>query len=191
MEGGTENQHPSLPAELSEPMIYLSVRQRAIIAKHPLLAACKLPCWVPARTIADALGYDHSGIELALSTTGRPYLWATELENVHTLWRYREPAITVEGKNYSSVEEFFHAQKPRPFDDAEWCARREAVMEAGLRAKLAADPTVRTLLLSTAPHPLLSLKADRTWGFDPRRGGRNQLAQLWEKLRAELMLADE
>jgi len=45
------------------------------------------------------------------------------------------------------------------------------VMERAVRAKLAAAPSLRSLLLATHPHPLLSIKPDRMWGFDPRSGG--------------------
>ena len=93
--------------------------------------------------------------------TGRPYLWATELENVHTLWRYGEPEIVIDGMHCMYVEDYFHSPKPHSYNDTVWCAGREDVMEKRLKAKLEADPGLRTLLLSTAPHPLLLLKRDR------------------------------
>jgi len=180
---------PPLDAVLSEPMIFLSAAQRQVVQRYQHLAALadRLPCWVPARTVADALGFDHSGIELALRLAGRPYVWATEFENVHSLWRYGEPNILADGKRYACSEDYYQAQKTVPYDDGAWCARREGVMEVAVQAKLAADPALRTLLLATAPHPLLSLKADRVWGVDPRKGGDNLLARLWERLREELL----
>jgi hypothetical protein len=30
-------------------------------------------------------------------------------------------------------------------------------------------------------------KKDTVWGFDPQHGGRNLLAKIWERLRAELI----
>ena len=39
-----------------------------------------------------------------------------------------------------------------------------------------ADPSLQPLLLGTSNHPLLSIKADLYWGFDAKRGGKNQLA---------------
>ena len=103
--------------------------------------------------------------------TGGPYLWATEFENVHTLWSYREPCINVAGIWYTCLESYYHAQKPHPYDDAQWRKQRVQVMRKGVRAKVAADPQLRALLLSTHPHPLLALKGDRFWGFDAKRGG--------------------
>ena len=41
---------------------------------------------------------------------GRPYLWATEFENVHSLWRYKEPPITIDGRTYRWSEDFYRAQ---------------------------------------------------------------------------------
>jgi len=179
---------------LSQPMIYLSAQQEPVIQKIQkctTLRGNKLPCWVPAQEIAEALGLGHAGIQLALKHTQRPYVWATELENVHTLWKYDEPSITVDGQTYDNVEEYYHAQKPNPYDDEVWRARRQTVMTDGLRAKLKADPTLRELLLSTWPHPLLSLKKDRVWGFDPEMGGDNLLAKLWETLREEIIDEEE
>ena len=63
--------------------------------------AGQLPCWVPQRVVASAFGYDAAGIDLALQGgygQDRPYLWATEFENVHTNWDFREPSVTVSGK---------------------------------------------------------------------------------------------
>lgn len=56
-----------------------------------------------------------------------------------------------------------------------------------LRLKFAACADVRSLLISTWPHPLLSIKSDTFWGFDPVHGGSNALAKLLMKLRDELM----
>merc|ERR1740123_2450079 len=117
---------------------------------------------------------------------GRPYLWATEFENVHSLWHFSEPRIRVNGRSYPNSEEFFHAQKPNPFDRDLWDGLRDDVMRAGVRAKFEAGEGLRELLLSTHPHPLLALKPDQYWGFDPRRGGENMLARLLEELRDEM-----
>ncbi len=110
----------------------------------------ELPWWIPARAIADALGYDHSGINLALSTitvgTHTGYLWATEFENVYSLWEYNEAEITVYSIQYSCPEEYYYAQKPFLNDDTVWCAQRENMMEKGLRAELdAVCPTLCAL----------------------------------------------
>ena len=84
-------------------------------------------------------------------------------------------------------EAFYHAQKPRPFDEAAWGERRVEVMMRGLRLKFAACARARALLVSTWPHPLLSLKCDSFWGFHPVAGGSNMLAVLLMQLRDELL----
>jgi len=181
----------ALPETLPEPLVYLSARQRLVVQRYRELQDLvdDLPCWVPHRRIAQALGHDESGIRLAMeSLQGRPYVWATEFENVHSVWRYQEPTLTIDGKKYPNSEEYFHSQKPQPFDKALWDGGlRVEVMQRGVRAKLLADDELRALLLSTHPHPLLSLKPDAFWGFDPRRGGENMLARLLMTLRAEFL----
>ena len=84
-------------------------------------------------------------------------------------------------------EAYYHAQKPEPFSDAAWDPVKAKVMEKGVRAKLAADPFLKDLLLATHPHPLLSLKPDVVWGFDPKVGGENLLAGIWMRVREELV----
>ena len=56
-----------------------------------------------------------------------------------------------------------------------------------VRAKFGASGELRALLVATHPHPLLSLKGDKVWGFDPFGGGENLLARLTEEVRAELV----
>eukprot|EP01062_Namystynia_karyoxenos_P052924 TRINITY_DN42639_c0_g1_i1.p1 TRINITY_DN42639_c0_g1~~TRINITY_DN42639_c0_g1_i1.p1 ORF type:complete len:238 (+),score=33.25 TRINITY_DN42639_c0_g1_i1:77-715(+) len=180
---------PADPGELREPYIYLARHQHATVRKHPPLAcfADRLPGWVPQRCIAAALGHGPGGMQRAMeSLGGRPYVWATEFENVHSLWRYREPQLVIGGVRYGCSEEYFHAQKPRPFCAELWNARRVEVMRTAVRAKYAADrDTLRPLLLATRGYPLLSVKSDAFWGFDPHTGGENMLARLWEELRAK------
>lgn len=193
MSAGQQDFGPSLkvlPEILPEPMVYLSEEQRPVVDRYPELCnvADELPCWVPARRIGRALGFSDSGIELALrSLDGRSYVWATEFENVHSLWRFKEPRINLRGKEHHNSESFFHAQKPYPFDAKVWDAQRVDVMREGVEAKFRADEDLQRLLLSTHPHPLLSVKADAFWGFDPRRGGANMLAKLLEELRANML----
>ncbi|MCA9656751.1 MAG: NADAR family protein [Myxococcales bacterium] len=176
------------PLPAGQPYVYLS-RAQASALRGPArgLAAYlpHLPCWVPQRRVADALGFDHSGIERCLERGGgAPYLWATELENVHSLWRYDEPALTIDGRVYADSEAYYHAQKPRPFDAARWEAARVGVMRRALAHKLAARPALGGLLRSTHPHPLLALKEDAFWGVRRDGVGENMLARLWMELRA-------
>lgn len=187
----------SLPAALpkGEPYYFLSDKQRKICERHKELApyAPHLPGWVPHRRVADALGHPHSGIEAALRRLeGRPYVWATEFENVHTFWNYSEPGFTVEGRKYQGSEDFFHKQKPLPFNKAVWdgdgrgLGHRDQVMRMAVQKKFA-DPELQELLLASNPHPLLSIKGDEYWGVRPTGQGHNMLAELLMELRQELM----
>ena len=139
--------------------------------------------------MAQALGFSEDGIKNALRHTKAPYLWATEFENVHSLWKYPEQRIEVDGTSYTCSEDYYHSQKPRPFSDSTWDPIKVQVMEKAVRAKLRADPALIPLLLATHPHPLLSMKPDKVWGFHPNSGGQNLLAQIWMRVRQELILS--
>lgn len=181
---------------ITEPYIYISEKQTMLIRDTNLFPAIKqmledekiqLPAWLPQRVIARDLRYDLSGIEKALEHTNqKPYVWATEFENVHDRWSYDEPEITVDGTNYENSETYFHSQKPTPFNDREWKTKRDAVMMTAIKSKMISDPRLKILLLSTKNYPLLSLKGDTYWGVDPVYGGSNRLAELWMEIRTEL-----
>lgn len=183
-----------VPMPKKEPLIYISVEQANVKYRRlkELIKQYSLPVWVPARQVADALGYSQTGVDIAqASLGGTPYLWATEFENVHSNWIFSEPKIQVDGNWYENSETYYHEMKPRPFDEGLWIQQRERVMYTACRAKLVASPHLRDLLLKTHPHPLLSIKSDRVWGFDatssnPKtQGGQNLLALIWMRIRAE------
>jgi len=113
-------------------------------------------------------------------------LWATEFENVHSLWRYDEPALVIDSIEYTSAETYYHFQKPDPFDAQLWESIKCQVMRVALLAKLDVDPALRALLRATKGHPLLAVKSDTYWGVDAINGGRNRLAELWMELRDEI-----
>lgn len=75
-----------LPAKLDAPRDFLSRAQLPVI--HARLPALRdvvdaLPGWVRHERIARALGFSRQGIDRALAfTSGRPYVWATELEQL-------------------------------------------------------------------------------------------------------------
>eukprot|EP00930_Biecheleria_cincta_P063348 TRINITY_DN4887_c0_g2_i1.p1 TRINITY_DN4887_c0_g2~~TRINITY_DN4887_c0_g2_i1.p1 ORF type:complete len:215 (-),score=38.45 TRINITY_DN4887_c0_g2_i1:35-679(-) len=181
-----------LPA--GEPYYFLSSKQREICLRSPALAryADLLPGWVPHRKVADALGHSHAGIENALKKLGQPYVWGTEFENVHTFWRFQEPRLRIDGRDYHGTEAYFHAQKPSPFDKALWDGPavgqglRDKVMQTAVEQKFK-DDQLKELLLSTHPHPLLSIKPDSYWGVTPSGVGENRLANLLVKLRIQLI----
>lgn len=183
-----------LPLELpgGEPYYYLSRKQWGICSRLEPLApyAAFLPGWVPHRRVADALSLPHKGIDNAMRKLGgTPYVWGTEFENVHTLWHFEEPSITVNGCTYKGSENYYQRQKPNPFDEEMWMAQRDEVMRTAVREKFA-EPQLRRLLVSTHPHPLLSIKGDRYWGVEPSGQGENQLAVLLMELRDSLVEAE-
>jgi len=105
-------------------MLYFGKRQ-AVIVRCCLSAlgsyADHLPGWIPAYKVAGALGFDAKGMDRAVEDLqGRPYVWVTEFENVHTTWEFPEPEITVLSNAYPCTESFYHAQKPVPFGESNW-----------------------------------------------------------------------
>lgn len=154
--------------------------------RFPSLSGYALPTWVPQELIARDMHYSDAGIKKALLKYQAPYLWATEFENVHDLWVYDEPKLTINGRTYKDSETYYHSQKPRPFNQIEWEHDRDAVMRRAIRTKFQQDPSLRALLCATKGQPLLAIKPDTYWGFDARRGGENRLAELWMELRDEL-----
>ena len=188
-----------LPDRLPWPSIYLAREQTDVLSKPELRGVREyidnlelreddcLPAWVPHRVVAKSLGLGTDGITKATAwAAGTPYVWATEFENVHDLWTFTEPCITVDSKAYPSAEAYYQAQKPEPFDKDEWNKVKVEVMYKAIRAKVEAAPEVKELLLSTKNHPLVSIKGDAFWGVHPEKGGQNMLGVLWMRLRAEL-----
>lgn len=178
---------PHFPTVLDEPRIYLSTAQTDICSRNPLLSHLVLPGWVKLRLVADALGYRQTGIDKALSCTGQlPWLWATEFENVHTTWNFNEPTVEIGGVSYPNCERYYQSQQNpvhSAANAAAWELVKVDVMKRAIRAKFEASPEAKRLLISTHPFPLLSIKDDSFWGFDPVRGGQNMLAQLLMDLR--------
>ena len=176
----------SPPSSLRTPLVYLSNNQKEVVRRYTGLRhlESRLPGWVCHYLVAEALGHSVQGVCEAVSKGGK-YLWATEFENVHSTWKYEEGHIWVNGTRYSSCEEYYQKQKPVPYDDHKWKEMRVGVMRLGLRRKFE-DPSLRALLLSTHPHPLISVKADPFWGFCPGEGGQNMLGVLLVELRREL-----
>ena len=61
-------------------------------------------------------------------------------------------------------------------------------MRTAVRQKFLQHAELKQLLVSTHPHPLLSLQQESYfWGFDSRRGGENMLAKLLMELRSEIV----
>eukprot|EP00756_Hemistasia_phaeocysticola_P005967 Hpha_TRINITY_DN13600_c0_g1::TRINITY_DN13600_c0_g1_i2::g.122491::m.122491 len=98
---------------LAEPYVYLSTSQVDRVTRYPVLAplAPRLPGWVPQRLIAQALGHSSAGMRNAVAEVGRPYVWATEFENVHGVWAYREPRLNIDGEEYDSPMQCAHKEE--------------------------------------------------------------------------------
>ena len=180
-----------LPTKLpdKQPYYYVSRRQYHICISKPILQpyADHLPCWIPHREVANALGYGELGINNALKRCpDGPYVWATEFENVHATWIFDEPELKINGMTYEGSEHFYQSQKPFPFDSVLWKAQRDDVMRVALHHKFSACGDLRALLLSTRHHPLLSIKRDSYWGVFSDGTGENKLAILLEELRTQL-----
>ncbi|KAJ3206142.1 hypothetical protein HDU82_004697 [Entophlyctis luteolus] len=165
------------PHPLQQPYIYLSTAQKQKCAALPLLTAYAdlLPGWIPHKKVASALGHDDYQINLAIqhlkskqgdTPSNGSYVWCTEFENVHSYWTFREPPVKMDQVTYKSVENYYHAQKPKPFDEETWNAMKGRVMKRGLEIKFSSEnPELVELLKSTGRHPLLAIKPDLYWGF--------------------------
>lgn len=122
-------------ATLTEPMYYVGEGVLPVVARRaPALeryAAC-VPCWVPHRAIAEALGYGTEAIDAAAARFGN-YLWASEFENVHTTWPVVEPGFTFNNVAFRGSEQLFQACKVGPVGSAAFAdaAPRFAAVDAG------------------------------------------------------------
>ena len=178
----------TFPQVLDEPRIYLSAAQGGVCSNLPALSHLVLPGWVKLSLVSDALVFGQTGINLALRhTQGVPWLWATEFENVHSTWRFEEPRITIYGQGYPDCEAYYKAEQAKlPISDenqVRWDTMKVEVMTRAVTAKFQKSAEARQLLISTHPFPLLSIKPDAFWGFDPVSGGQNMLAQILMDLR--------
>ena len=175
-----------------------------------------LPGWVSHREIATATGHNHRAIEAAEKAVGGRYRWATEFENVHTVWRFPEKGFEYAGIHWNGSEQLFQCLKwGSQFEKHknEFCAlstmdsyalgrtaeienveewNREGrirAMQLALSLKFGADQQLRDLLLSTGDDALVSIKGDVFWGIGFDGTGQNKLGELLVALRSELRVA--
>jgi len=178
------------------PMIFVNQDQYEII-KEPkngvklCSRAESLPRWIPASMIAGYFGYSESGINKAVRAFGRPYMWATEFENVHSTWKYIERPIRVDGHEYQCIESYYQNHKPDPKDMSNQAvAERMKLMKKGVWQKFTHaenSDELLNLLVSTYPNNLVAIKTDVYWGFDAKRGGENQLANILMEIRSDVI----
>ncbi len=69
----------------------------------------------------------------------------------------------------------------------DWESAKTHVMARALRAKFA-DAALQTLLVSTYPHHLVSVKPDHFWGAGLNGRGRNELGKILEAIREDALL---
>ena len=166
-----------LPETLAEPMFYLSRLQRSVLLSTPGLEgfADDLPGWVPYRSVSAAFGHDVRAIAAASKDTGRPFVWAPELENARRNWYYIEHPLRIRGKVYNDIERYIESNG----------ATASTVIE-GIDAKLRASPEVVSLLMSTRDHPLVFVGEDDVMGIDHRTFcGQNVLGSVYASYREE------
>ena len=209
-----------LPPEISESYYYLGDQQRSVILEkfnslHHYVP--HLPGWIPWRKVATALGYGFSAIEAAEAKIGRPFIWATEFENVHATWTFDEPGFVFQGKEFAGSEQLYQLCKAGPPGSLEYeksapqfqrpCNEMEAyekgqqlalrehwhssekygAMRVALQCKFSQSATLAALLISTRQHPLVSIKSDTCWGLGFRGSGQNNLGKLLVELRNSMM----
>lgn len=151
----------------------------------------------------------------------------------HPLSNFYPCVLEIDGVRYSCVEHYMMAEKARmfgdatalreimaehrplfmkragrrvkPFDAARWSEAAPGIVLRALRAKAAADPAIRALLLATGRAVIVeAAPRDRLWGAGLGRAaaelavregrplpGRNMLGVLWMCVRRELQDAPE
>jgi predicted NAD-dependent protein-ADP-ribosyltransferase YbiA (DUF1768 family) len=168
-------------------MIYLSGAQYTVVNKFARGSFRKyanmLPLWIPAKEVGEMLGLDTSAVDRAQAyLNNRPYMWATEFENVHSTWNFEEPQIQApNGVTYPSSEEYYHCVKANESPHNYHHVMFGALWLKFVHSKKSVE--LLTLLINTWPHPLLSIKEDEIWGFHPRKGGKNLLAKMLQNIR--------
>lgn len=172
-----------------------------------------LPGWFPHRDVATAMGHDHLAIEAAEKAIGGRYRWATEFENVHSVWHFREKGFEYADLHWNGSEQLFqclkwgaqfekHKEEFCKLTDVEAFAMGRTVeivhadewdrvgrveaMKLALFLKFVADKHLRDLLLSSGNDRLVSIKGDHYWGIGFDGTGQNKLGELLEALRSEI-----
>ena len=122
---------------------------------------------------------------------------------------FHKAKFMLDGKEWPSVEHYFHAQKfssspeyqekiraasepnrAKTFGSSkefpirnDWDTYREEVMRKALKAKFEQNPNLKQLLASTAPRPLVEDTTDAYWGQGRNKKGKNRLGILLMELR--------
>ena len=218
----------TLAPRLEEPMFFLSKEQADVITartslmrQHLGVYVPFLPGWLPYSVVTRACGHSAAAIRGAQESCaggGRPFVWATEFENVHTTWSFREPGFTFRGVKWGGSEQLFQCQKVGEIGSAafteeaprfgaateaqatslgraaklriDWEEARVPAMVVATREKFTQDEGLRHLLLGTYPHALVSVKDDAFWGSGPDGKGRNFLGRVLMALRETLLQED-
>jgi ribA/ribD-fused uncharacterized protein len=69
-----------------------------------------IPCWASHRKIGAAFGHTSDAIDAAVRNIGN-YCWATEFENVHDGWLFKEPGFEAHGFKFAGPEQYYQLHK--------------------------------------------------------------------------------
>ena len=73
------------------------------------------------------------------------------------------------------------------FDDPEWASKKIAIMEEIVRAKLEQHEYIRQTLEASGERQIVEMNDDDAfWGWGADHAGRNELGEIWMRLRGEL-----
>ncbi len=138
-----------------------------------------------------------------------PIEFHSKSSSYNELSNFHKAKFMLDGKEWPSVEHYFHAQKFSSSPEYQekiraasepnraktlgsskefpirndWDTYREEVMRKALKAKFEQNPNLKQLLASTAPRPLVEDTMDAYWGQGRNKKGKNRLGILLMELR--------
>jgi ribA/ribD-fused uncharacterized protein len=119
-------------------------------------------------------------------------LWST-VENFYQAQKFTDPELqaTIRTAEKPSIAKSL-ADKHRDRIRLDWDAVKDGVMYRAVRKKFETHPELRALLLATGDEQLLeAAPADAYWGIGQDGSGLNKLGQILMRVRAELRAANE
>lgn len=177
---------PAKAEDLKESMVFLRRESRekltAVsksvaepIVDDPMYTSQRSSIWASYRFVNQTMSHQDEklsidAIEAVEKHHGCPFVWATEFGNVHVVFPFDEPILTIDGKEYSSVEMYFQSMKSFGLDShdqsvsemqgasplecwsignkygmrADWNEARPSIMKKALQAKFGANAENRS-----------------------------------------------
>jgi ribA/ribD-fused uncharacterized protein len=143
---------------------------------------------------------------------GGPVEFNSKSASYNELSNFHKAKFLLDGKEWPTVEHYFHAQKfptspeyqekirgaseptrAKTFGASkefplrnDWETYREEVMRKALKAKFEQNPNLKQLLVSTTGRPLVEDTSDAYWGQGRNKKGKNRLGLLLMELRDTL-----